>query len=73
MKDRYADNGLVGVSVLRWVGDRCEIEALLMSCHVISRGVETGFLSILIEEARRRGAKSLTAWFLLDCHLRLHP
>jgi FkbH-like protein len=64
VKDRYADNGLVGVAILAEKGDVCEIDTLLLSCRVIGRTVETAFLSKLAEEARAAGATRLHGWFL---------
>jgi FkbH-like protein len=64
VKDRYADNGLVGVAILAEKGEVCEIDTLLLSCRVIGRTVETAFLSKLADEARTAGAVRLEGWFL---------
>ncbi len=64
VKDRYADNGLVGVAILAEKGDTCEIDTLLLSCRVIGRTVETAFLAKLAEEARSAGATHVEGWFL---------
>lgn len=66
VRDRFGDNGLVGVALLHW--DRtqppvCEIDALLLSCRVIGRTIETAFLWFLAEYARNRGAHDLRGWF----------
>lgn len=64
VKDRFGDNGLVGVAITRNAGGACEIDTLLMSCRVIGRTVETAFLSFLANDARQRGANRLEGWFL---------
>jgi FkbH-like protein len=68
VRDRYADNGLVGVAIThdeREVeGEVCEIDTFLLSCRVIGRTVETALLAYLAEEARERGAQRLEGWFL---------
>ena len=64
MKDRYADNGRVGVAIARVDGDTCEIDTFLMSCRVIGRTVETALLAHLAADARERGAKVLQGWLL---------
>ena len=64
MKDRYCDNGLVGVAIWRMTASVCEIDTLLLSCRVIGRTVETAFLAKLAGEARERGARKLEGWFL---------
>jgi FkbH-like protein len=64
VKDRYADNGLVGVAITH-VSDRvCEIDSFLMSCRVIGRGVETALLSVLVEQAASQGCRAMRGWFL---------
>ena len=64
VKDRYADNGLVGVAIARVDGQVCEIDSFLMSCRVIGRTLETALLAHLAADAREQGAKVLQGWFL---------
>ncbi len=64
VKDRYCDNGLVGVAILKDQGDVCEIDTLLLSCRVIGRTVETAFLARLAAEAVARGRRRMEGWFL---------
>jgi FkbH-like protein len=64
VKDRYADNGLVGVAIARVDGEVAEIDSFLMSCRVIGRTVETALLAHLAADARERGAKVLQGCFL---------
>jgi FkbH-like protein len=64
VKDRFGDNGLVGVILTSTAAGVCEIDSLLLSCRVISRTVETAMLAFLIEDARARGVGALRGWFL---------
>jgi FkbH-like protein len=64
VRDRYADNGLVGVAIVHDEEGVCEIDTFLMSCRVIGRTVETALVAALGEEARARGARRLEGWFL---------
>jgi FkbH-like protein len=64
VRDRYGDNGLVGVAITRDVGADCEIDTFLLSCRVIGRTVETALLSFLAESARSRNCSRLVGWFL---------
>ncbi len=64
LKDRYADNGLIGVAIARMDGEVCEIDSFLMSCRVIGRTVETALLAHLAADARQQGAKFLQGWSL---------
>ncbi len=64
VKDRYCDNGLVGVAIMEDRGEVCEIDTLLLSCRVIGRTVETAFLARLAAEAVERGLRRMEGWFL---------
>jgi FkbH-like protein len=64
VKDRFGDNGLVGVVVTRDSDQNCEIDTLLLSCRVIGRTVETALLSFLVARAKVRNLKTLQGWFL---------
>jgi FkbH-like protein len=64
VRDRFGDNGVVGLAVTRDIGDACEIDTFLLSCRVIGRSVETVLLAHLIEEAKRSGLRSVRGWFL---------
>jgi FkbH-like protein len=64
VRDRYADNGLVGVAITHDEGDVSEIDTFLLSCRVIGRTVETALLAYIAEEARERGVRRLEGWFL---------
>ena len=64
VRDRFGDNGLVGVAITRQTGATAEIDTFLLSCRVIGRTVETAFLSFLADHARSNGASRLQGWFL---------
>jgi FkbH-like protein len=64
VRDRFGDNGLVGVAITHQQGDVAEIDTFLLSCRVIGRTLETAFLSFLASQARSKGARRLQGWFL---------
>lgn len=64
VKDRFADNGLVGVAITRDRDSTCEVDTFLLSCRVIGRSVETALLSYLTDRARTRGNRELRGWYL---------
>jgi len=64
VRDRFGDNGLVGVAITKQNGATAEIDTFLLSCRVIGRTVETAFLSFLADHARSNGATYLQGWFL---------
>ena len=64
VRDRFSDNGLVGVAILHANERVWEIDTLLLSCRVIGRTVETAFLAFLLAEAVEAGAALVEGWFL---------
>ncbi len=64
VKDRFGDNGIVGLMLTRTSEGACEIDTFLLSCRVISRTVETAMLAFLTDECRSRGVHHLSGWFL---------
>ena len=65
VRDRFGDNGIVGVLMARVAGDELEIDTLLLSCRVIGRTVETAMLAHLCEHATQRGARRLRGQIIL--------
>jgi FkbH-like protein len=64
VRDRFGDNGLVGVMITRMDNEICEIDTLLLSCRVIGRTIETAMLRFLVDAGRTSGAALLQGWFL---------
>lgn len=64
VKDRFGDSGIVGVAVMHYRGDICEIDSFLLSCRVIGRTIETAFLAFIAEQAYQKNAQRLAGWFL---------
>ena len=61
VKDKFGDNGIVGVVMAQERGENLDIDTLLLSCRVIGRTVETAMLAHLCDQARRRRIKAVTA------------
>jgi FkbH-like protein len=59
VRDRFGDNGIVGLLFARIHSGAVEIDTFLLSCRVIGRTVETAMLARLCDEARRRSATVL--------------
>ncbi|MGE3539062.1 MAG: HAD-IIIC family phosphatase [Candidatus Tectimicrobiota bacterium] len=64
VRDRFGDNGIVGVVIVHDRDEVSDIDTFLLSCRVISRGVETSILSFLSERARARQLRQMQGWFL---------
>jgi FkbH-like protein len=63
VRDRFGDNGVAGVAIVRERSTTHEIDTFLLSCRVIGRTVETAMLAYLARKARDSGAVTLTGEF----------
>ncbi|MDY6836566.1 MAG: HAD-IIIC family phosphatase [Thermodesulfobacteriota bacterium] len=64
LEDRFGDNGIIAVVVVKMDRETWYLDSFLMSCRVIGRAVETAILALLIQEAKRASAAVLKADFL---------
>jgi FkbH-like protein len=61
VRDRFGDNGIIGVMLAQHSADRLILDTFLMSCRVIGRTVETAMLAHLCDVAERFGARYVEA------------
>ena len=59
VRDRFGDNGIVGLMFASQKEDRLEIDTFLLSCRVIGRTVETAMLANLCEFAISHPLKTI--------------
>ena len=66
LEDRFGDYGLVGVIVVRDIGEGFskEIDSFLMSCRVLGRQVEDGILAKIENDVRASGGRKLIGRYL---------
>jgi FkbH-like protein len=60
VRDRFGDNGIVGVAMGRTKGKVLDIDTFLLSCRVIGRTIETAMLERMCEEAKSRSLQYVT-------------
>lgn len=58
-KDKYGDNGLVSVLVLKISGEQATIESFLMSCRVMGRNLEHVIANAVLGFCKNHGVKSV--------------
>lgn len=63
LTDRFGDNGLIALLMARVEGTDAIIEAFLMSCRVLGRGVEQACLNLLASAAQQRGVTRLVGQY----------
>ena len=64
LRDRFGDQGIVGVAIVCLRGAGAVLDTLLLSCRVIGRNVETTLLSHCAAWASGRGAMTLDGEFI---------
>lgn len=62
--DRFGDNGLVALAIIRDRDGVAEIDTFLLSCRVVGRTVETALLADIAARARKRGITRLIGRFV---------
>ena len=62
--DRFGDNGIVGLAMVKDTDGVGEIDNFLLSCRVIGRTVETALLQTIADLARGMGANRLIGRFV---------
>ncbi len=64
LKDRFGDNGLISVVLLRRQGDEAIVDTWVMSCRVLGRGMEEFIVNELVEVARAMGCTRLVGRYV---------
>jgi FkbH-like protein len=64
VRDRFGDHGLTGVAVVRFDAPVARVDAFLMSCRVIGRGIERACWPLVASIAAQRGCTELRASYL---------
>lgn len=59
LADRFGENGVIGLAVVRTGAEAWTIHILLMSCRVLGRTVEQAFVGWIAGQAAAAGAKQL--------------
>jgi len=64
VRDRFGDNGIVGVVICTIRPTEWEIDTMLMSCRVLNRKVEEAICNRIVQDAKRAGAKNVFGRFV---------
>jgi FkbH-like protein len=62
--DKFGDEGVVGVAIVKMKDDDWWIDSLLMSCRVIGRSAETALLARIMADARAAKAKRIIGEYI---------
>ena len=64
MADKYGDQGLVAVLILKYEGDKAEIDTFLMSCRVMGRKAEEEIIARVRGYLEAKGVKTVKAAYI---------
>jgi FkbH-like protein len=64
VRDRFGDNGIIGVVICTIRPTEWEIDTLVMSCRVLNRKVEEAICNRIVRDAQRAGAKRVVGRFV---------
>lgn len=64
VRDRFGDEGVVGVSLTQVTGGQARIDTFLMSCRVLGRGIEQAFLAETLRFAFQAGAANIVSEYV---------
>ena len=64
VSDKFGDNGITGLSILKINDKECIIDTFLMSCRIIGRKIELAFINLLIEKLKQKGFSSVSASYI---------
>lgn len=64
LSDRFGDHGLISIVVLRRSPEHLEIGDWLMSCRVLTRGVEQFLMNRVVDLAKQNGFKTITGEYI---------
>ena len=64
VEDRFGDYGLVGATLFRAAGGVLRVDALLLSCRALGRGVEHRMMAMLGGIAQQRGLTEVAVQFI---------
>ena len=62
--DKFGDEGIVGVAIVRKEPHTWILDSFLMSCRVIGRKVETAFLAKILADARKKGISTIVGEYI---------
>jgi FkbH-like protein len=63
MRDRFGDQGIVGLAIATRSGEQAQIDTFLMSCRALGRGAEQALWAALVAQLYEDGARVLTATY----------
>lgn len=64
VEDKFGDNGITGVAIVKKGEEEWKIDTFLLSCRVLGRKVEEAIIAYIIEQAKKDNARTLSGEFI---------
>jgi len=64
VSDKFGDNGITGVCIVKKNDKEWNIDSFLLSCRIIGRGVEEGILGHILEQAKKEGVSKVVGQYI---------
>ena len=62
--DKFGENGITNVFIIKTKPNEWIIDTFLLSCRIMGRGIEEGIIGKILEIAKNKGIKKITATFI---------
>ena len=64
VEDKFGNNGITNVFIIKIESNEWIIDTFLLSCRIMGRGIEEGIIGKILEIAKNKGIKKITAEFI---------
>jgi FkbH-like protein len=61
VKDKFGDNGLTGLIIVKLAGQAADIDTFLLSCRILGKDIEYAFLTYILIRIKNAGIKHIFA------------
>ncbi len=64
LEDKFAEHGIVAISIVDFMKEKAHIDVFLMSCRVLKRNLEYALMDEIIKVCNLKGIKTITAEYI---------
>ena len=64
VSDKFGDNGITGICIVKKNDKEWIIDSFLLSCRIMGRGVEEGILGHILEQAKKEGVSKVVGQYI---------
>ena len=54
LSDRFGDMGIIGVAIVKFFSDNCELDSFLLSCRALGRGIESLLMGACVDITKNK-------------------